>query len=167
MADIKFTANDEVVVEAFTLKTSGADFVLDYAPRKLNNTPFRRALVHDFQDGLTLNWANDYPGGITLNGNVNLSEVTGTHFRMHHHDLIIDNASRRLSNTGERRALVHDISDGLTVNWGGDYPGGVTIRGAVKCPQTLTVGGHDVMALITQLQNRVNDLEARVTALES
>lgn len=167
MADIKFTANDEVVVEAFTLKTDGADIALSYAPRKLNNTPFRRALVHDFQDGLTLNWANDYPGGITLNGNVKVNEVSGTRLLMRHTDLMIDNSARRTSNTGERRALVHDFTDGLTVNWAGDYPGGVTIRGAVRCPQTLSVGGQDVMALITQLQNRITALEARVTALES
>jgi hypothetical protein len=26
----------------------------------------RRALVHDFQDGLTVNWSFDYPGGVTV-----------------------------------------------------------------------------------------------------
>jgi hypothetical protein len=24
--------------------------------------------VHDLQDGLTINWANDYPGGVVING---------------------------------------------------------------------------------------------------
>jgi hypothetical protein len=26
----------------------------------------RRALVHDFQDGLTINYNHDYPGGVTI-----------------------------------------------------------------------------------------------------
>jgi hypothetical protein len=33
-------------------------------------SPYRRALVHDFEDGLTLNWDGDYPGGVTINGNI-------------------------------------------------------------------------------------------------
>lgn len=116
MADIKITSNDEVVVEAFTLKTIGADFIMDFAPRRSNATPLRRAMVHDFQDGLTLNWANDYPGGITLNGVVKTGELSGTHLKVRHHDLHLDNAGRRSNNVGYRRALVHDVTDGLTLN---------------------------------------------------
>jgi hypothetical protein len=40
-----------------------------------------------------------------------------------------------------RRALVHDHSDGLTINYSSDYPGGVTLRGAVRISETLTVSG--------------------------
>jgi hypothetical protein len=29
--------------------------------------------VHDFDDGLTINWANDYPGGVTINGPVKIN----------------------------------------------------------------------------------------------
>ena len=36
--------------------------------RRKNNTPYRRAFVHDFDDGLTVNWVNDYAGGVTING---------------------------------------------------------------------------------------------------
>lgn len=167
MSDIKFSTNDEVIVESFSLKMTGADFKMDYAPRRRNTTPHRRALVHDFNDGLTVNWANDYPGGITLNGNVNVSELSGTHLRVHHHDLHLDNASRRSSSSGDRRAMVHDFNDGLTINWNSDYPGGVTIRGQVNCPNGLTVGGQNILTLITTLQNRIQDLENRVAALEA
>ena len=45
-------------------------------------------------------------------------------------DIVIDFPARRRSG-GLRRALVHDESDGLTVNFNGDYPGGVTISGGV------------------------------------
>jgi hypothetical protein len=50
------------------------DFCLDSQDpsRRHNATPFRRALVHDFQDGLTLNWGGDYPGGVTIQGMVTM-----------------------------------------------------------------------------------------------
>lgn len=176
MADIIITDGNEVIVEAFSLKQEGADFKLDLQSRRRNNTPLRRALVHDFQDGLTINWANDYPGGITLNGGadgidlngtVSVDRVTGTHLRMNHHDVHLDNASRRVNNTGSRRALVHDFQDGLTLNWATDYPGGVTIRGAVKCPESLIVNGSNIMTLINSMQAKINQLETRIEALEA
>ncbi len=40
------------------------------SPRASN--PYRRALVHDVKDGLTLNLDNDYPGGVTIGGRVRI-----------------------------------------------------------------------------------------------
>lgn len=68
---------------------------------------------------------------------------------------------------GQRRALMHDTGDGLTVNVGGDYPGGVTIRGTVRLPETLLVKNQDLLQLITDLQAQVTALEARVATLEA
>ena len=62
---------------------------------------------------------------------------------------------------------MHDTGDGLTVNVGGDYPGGVTIRGTVKLPETLLVKNQDLLQLITDLQAKVTALEARVATLEA
>ena len=45
-------------------------------------------------------------------------------------DVMIDSPSRRKKSGGYRRALVHDFEDGLTINFSGDYPGGVTLRDA-------------------------------------
>lgn len=39
----------------------------------------------------------------------------------------LDNPTRRKIAGGRRRALVHDSTDGLTINFNGDYPAGVTI----------------------------------------
>ena len=176
MADIIIKDGNEVVVEAFILKQEGADFRLDDQSRRLNNTPYRRALVHDFQDGLTLNWANDYPGGVTvnggngginLNGTVAVDRIAGAHLRIDHHDVHLDNPDRRLNGSGDRRAFVHDYNDGLTLNWAGDYPGGVTIRGAVKCPESLIVDDTNIMTLIFSLQAKINQLEARIVTLEA
>lgn len=167
MSDIKFATNDEVILEAFSVKVEGADLKLDHAPRRSNSSDHRRALVHDYNDGLTINWSEDYPGGITLRGEVKVAKLSGTHLRVLHHDVHLDNPARRTSTTGNRRALVHDFNDGLTINWNSDYPGGVTIRGAVKCPNSLSVAGQDVLGLISNLQSQITALEARVAALES
>ena len=55
-------------------------------------------------------------------------------------DLVLDSASRRGgSQLGLRRALVHDQGDGLTVNFNGDYPGGITLNHvAVITPKPAT-----------------------------
>jgi hypothetical protein len=68
--DVRLDAGDgtHVVVDAATLKVAGADFVLDSLPRRKNNSPLRRALVHDQNDGLTINFDEDYPGGVTVGG---------------------------------------------------------------------------------------------------
>ena len=68
---------------------------------------------------------------------------------------------------GQRRALMHNTGDGLTVNVDGDYPGGVTIRGTVRLPDTLLAKNQDLLKLISDLQAKVASLEARVATLES
>jgi hypothetical protein len=60
-SDVKLV-NAQVKVEAWDLCLDGGK------DRRKNDTPQRRALVHDFDDGLTLNWDGDYPGGVTING---------------------------------------------------------------------------------------------------
>jgi len=81
--DIKLDQQDGnwLIAEASVLKTTAADFILDSPGRHRGANPNRRALVHDFQDGLTVNFAGDYPGGVTLTGNVVVTgdlKVAGT-----------------------------------------------------------------------------------------
>jgi hypothetical protein len=155
------------------LRCSHHDVHLDNSARRKSTSGFRRAVVHDFNDGLTLNWAEDYPGGVTIRGELKLPQgaqtgkLTGSHLRLGHHTLHLDHAARRSSAAGTRRALVHDTQDGLTVNFGQDYPGGVTIRGDVKVPGTLLVKNKDLLALISDLQQEVQQLKQRVEALEA
>lgn len=67
---------------------------------------------------------------VVLDGNwVN---VEGKYTRLRTYDLMLDSPERRVSTSGWRRAMVHDRSDGLTINYGKDYPGGVTINGNTK-----------------------------------
>lgn len=66
-----------VTVEGDVLKATGSDLMVDNDARRGGHTGgYRRALVHDFEDGLTVNFANDYKGGLTLNdARVNLRLV--------------------------------------------------------------------------------------------
>jgi hypothetical protein len=69
MADVILDAGEQVTVECNNLNVKGHDFLLDSPPRRKPNGPqFRRALVHDTNDGLTINYSGDYPGGVIING---------------------------------------------------------------------------------------------------
>ena len=56
-----------LVAESQVLKSTASDLMLDAPARRRGGpSPHRRALVHDFNDGLTLNYAGDYPAGVTI-----------------------------------------------------------------------------------------------------
>lgn len=55
-----------VTVEAAALNVTGADLLLADAARKKTPDGFRRALVHNESDGLTMNYDGDYPGGVRI-----------------------------------------------------------------------------------------------------
>lgn len=82
--DIKLDqqGGDWLIVEGRVLKTTATDFMLDSPGRRRGgSSPFRRALVHDAQDGLTINFSGDYPGGVTVSGNLVVTgdvKVAGT-----------------------------------------------------------------------------------------
>ena len=82
--DIKLDqqGGDWLIVEGRVLKTTASDFMLDSPGRRRGGpSPFRRALVHNDQDGLTINFGGDYPGGVTVTGNLVVTgdlKVAGT-----------------------------------------------------------------------------------------
>ena len=60
-----------LIIEGHVLKITASDLMIDSPGRRHGGpSPFRRALVHDFQDGLTINFNSDYPGGVTVTGNL-------------------------------------------------------------------------------------------------
>lgn len=66
-----------VTFKSDTLKTTAAEITIDSPARHSTRYGHRRAIVHDTDDGLTLNFGNDYPGGLTLNSaNINLKVHT-------------------------------------------------------------------------------------------
>jgi hypothetical protein len=77
MSDILFDATQQITVQCDNLKVEGHDFLLDSPSRRKpgNTSSFRRAMVHDQSDGLTINFGNDYPAGVTLNGVVAITPL--------------------------------------------------------------------------------------------
>ena len=71
VSDIKLLDefDGQVMVDAPDLCVDGGP-----ARRQGSNTKHRRALVHAFGDGLTINFENDYRGGVTING---VKTITG------------------------------------------------------------------------------------------
>ena len=53
-------------LDARVVKAISSDFMLDHPDRRNGGGPHRRALVHNQNDGLTINFSRDYPGGVTL-----------------------------------------------------------------------------------------------------
>ena len=77
MSDIVFDSSEQVTVLCDNLKVQGHDLLLDSpARRRAQSHGFRRALVHDQNDGLTINFNGDYPGGVTILG-VETLELSG------------------------------------------------------------------------------------------
>ncbi|WP_437991860.1 hypothetical protein [Sorangium sp. So ce145] len=138
-SDLTLENNGLARIEGDVFKVEAFEIQLDNTDRRSqgNNDFPRRALVHDFSDGLTLNWDHDYPGGVTVNGPLVLPDgISGANkdggaLKIGAIEIQLDNAGRRsrLYPNKPRRALVHDFSDGLTLNWDRDYPGGITLRG--------------------------------------
>lgn len=80
MSDVVLDGDAQVTVLCENLNVLGHDVLIDAAARRSSNGPrFRRALVHDEGDGLTVNFGNDYPGGVTLNGVASVTPLAQPH----------------------------------------------------------------------------------------
>ena len=99
-------------------------------------------------------------------------QVEGNELFLQTHDIKLDSADRR-SGSGHRRALVHDHQDGLTINYGGDYPGGVTIKGIIKIdsiemPRIERYFGHSSLKdTISVMKQQIDSLQERIEALST
>lgn len=80
MADIILDA-ETVTVEGKWVGIRGHDLELDFEGRRRlvggvrDTSGERRALVHNYFDGLTLNWDRDYPGGVHIEGKTRIDEL--------------------------------------------------------------------------------------------
>jgi hypothetical protein len=114
-----------VVIEARVLKAQASDFMLDSPERHTGGGPNRRALVHNQQDGLTINFAGDYPGGVSL----------------------VDVATLQVRG---------DITFG--------FPG---VDQSSTFPPSHPMIPTSLLATIQDLQSQINELKAKVVALEA
>lgn len=62
-----------LTLSAAVLNGTAADFILAHPGRRSSPDGLRRALVHNTEDGLTINFNDDYPGGVTINSVVRIS----------------------------------------------------------------------------------------------
>ncbi len=95
--------DDEVVtVTGNQFRIEGPDLVIDHAPRRTTKGgSLRRALVHGFSDELVLNFDRDYPGGVTIEGDVRIpARLTAESITVFVNE----------SHSGEKRRTVNDLS---------------------------------------------------------
>lgn len=138
MSDIVLDDSEQVTVFCTNLNVQGHDLLLDSpARRKPNGPPFRRALVHDQNDGLTVNFNSDYPGGVTLNGVTEIRPQRPT-------GVVV----RGLPNLVVRGGITYEVQ-------------GVRVTGG---PAIVTVSVEEEL---NKLQSQIADLVARVAALEA
>lgn len=76
-SDIKLDG-DFTVVEGSALMSRTWDIMLDAPDRRVNSDGLRRALVHSSNDELVINFAGDYPGGVTIAGKTNLDTIAAS-----------------------------------------------------------------------------------------
>ncbi len=118
------------IVEGNWLHVKCLDLKLDSSARRSSNSGERRALVHGFNDELVINYNGDYPGGVTIRGEIHIPDkIKQGHLRCESHDLHLDHPDRRTSTSGSRRAMVHGFDDELALNYNKDYPGGTVVHG--------------------------------------
>ncbi len=66
-SDVKLNGSN-ITIEANHIETTAHDLKLNHPQRRKGGGPHRRALVHGFKDELVLNYARDYPGGVSVHG---------------------------------------------------------------------------------------------------
>ena len=147
------------------VKIEAWDVCLDSKDRRKNNTPQRRALVHDFGDRLTLNWGKDYPSGVKIEGDTVVNgdlDVTDGLLTAQVHvlkgweflcnppaihliasELVLHN--KELQEKKRNVALAHMEGDVLTINHKKGYEGGVRIEGDVKITEDVHIEGNLVV----------------------
>lgn len=154
----------QVVIDAW-------DLCVDSPDRRTRDAGHRRALVHDFDDGLTVNWAEDYPGGVTVRGVAELHARSGRGMVVHGSVVLEDPATlasgtrvvagplswTRLRSDDGRRLLVE--AEGMQ-NDGLVFTGPVAFEGPVR--MTTTIGDRP-----TAFVASIEDLAREVVLLRS
>lgn len=149
---------DRILFECNSIKATASDFMLDSPARRSKPGRPRRALVHDQKDGLTINYNRDYPGGVTINDVVSITN----------------------RKTG---VFIQDISELSGVNYtlqanaAGGAKKALVIRGEIlieskpaPVAESLSAAASrepvSLQILLGDLGNKITDLADRVASLE-
>jgi hypothetical protein len=150
--------------------------VPDSQDRRKADTPFRRALVHDFDDGLTINWDDDYPGGVTVRavrrvigkaGSVGVGQIFRT--------LILEsNIVHFLSAIGVvtfklKKLMFQSEDENPGVEIGGQirFNDAVTFAGATKVAKTVQLPTGAPALMEYDLFEQISQLRGEVAALQA
>ena len=165
--DIRLDEGDGnwVVLEGRVLKATTFDFMLDSPERRLpGRRGLRRALVHDPQDGLTINWGNDYPGGVTINDVVALRSSRRK-------GIVIQDVAEL---SGIKKSALHAAATGTGQGMSGNDQGqrSLVLRGHIMIEANPT-GPSEMAALppghsatdVVSLQGTILDLNGKIERL--
>lgn len=160
-----------LLFESDVVQITAADLVLDSASRHTGSPGIRRALVHDFSDGLTINFLGDYPGGVIINGPSTSS--SSARIVLDRNGFLGKTASD-LPNSLDQVSIHASVISLDTLsndsNSAGDvrltfqHPGEIDQDGNQRTsdfPETIFIG-----ALLTKLRDEIALLKDRVTNLE-
>lgn len=163
---------DIVLLDGGVVQCTATDLLLDAPSRHIGGSGLRRALVHDFSDGLTINWAGDYPGGVTINGpSIGSSAARVTLDRKG----FLGKSALDLPNSLDQvtihasvislDTLSEDANSAGDVRFTFQHPGEIDQNGNQRTPdftETVLLG-----ALLTTLRDEISLLKDRLTKLES
>lgn len=126
-SDIRLEENT-VVVEGNWMHARTWDFMLDAPDRRgqRNTEGLRRALVHNRNDGLTINYENDYPGGVVIESEVWLDGVLQVAFSSDLYIRLFDEDVSEFLHITERNEILKEIGTS------GGAPGVVSLRAMVE-----------------------------------
>jgi hypothetical protein len=141
MSDIMFDG-DRVVIEGHWIKVQGWDIMLDSADRRILDTGERRAIVHGPGDKLIINYNDDYPNGVQINGK-----------------LIVDTIYVKGKAGFSAGITTPQITAGHPTQPQDVTPGGIPSGGAEW--------GLDLVGCINSLQSTIAELKDRVSKLEA
>jgi hypothetical protein len=167
VTDILLDAADGtfVTVDARVLKAMASDFILDYPSYHSNRHVPRRALVHNQQDGLTINYNRDYPGGVTINDVVSLTN--------RNQGMALIGVNEISASAGAWASEIGDLGphggSGGTGSTGANANATLTLRGHIlfeATPGSATSKPVPLQDTILQLQRQIDTLTKRLTVLE-
>jgi hypothetical protein len=148
-SDIKLDG-DGVIVEGKWTRLEMPDLMLDSPWSRQNQQGLRRALVHDAQDGLSINWNGDYPDGVKIRSRLQVKDYIRTR------GIII------VPEESGEEVIPTPLPPGSPPGGSGCWE----MEGSLKCPFHLLSVLRDLYRRVIELRKEVEALKQKVAELE-
>ncbi len=160
-SDIKLDGG-YVILEGVWTKLTTFDLMLDAPSRRRNSYGLRRALVHDFQDALTINYNKDYPGGVRIHGDVVFGSENSSE------KVTIQGSGLHVMGPIETTDIMITQSSGTSSKPWATYnpinlnnPAELTVQTG-----NLTLAPKSLVKTLEDMQKEIDDLKSRISSLE-